>query len=162
KRRYLPPLASGQVLGAWCLTEPGSGSDAGAARTTARRRGDGWVLSGTKTFITQGSVAGVYVGLASTTPEKKQSGLTAFSVERGTPGLRAGRHIEKMGLHASDTTEVILEDCAVSDSQRLGEVDRGFLDTLQILDKGRIGIATMALGLGRGALEEAVRYAKER
>jgi alkylation response protein AidB-like acyl-CoA dehydrogenase len=162
KEKYLPLLASGQMLGAWGLTEPGSGSDAGSARTRAVRRGDRWNIRGTKTFITQGSVAGVYVVLASTSPDKKQHGLTAFIVEKGTPGLQTGRHIEKMGCRASDTTELVFSDCEVGDQQRLGEVDAGFKDTLQILDKGRIGIATMAVGLGRGAIEESVRYAKQR
>jgi alkylation response protein AidB-like acyl-CoA dehydrogenase len=162
KQKYLPLLASGKVLGAWGLTEPGSGSDAGGARTQAVRRGDKWILNGTKTFITQGSVGGIFVVLASTSPDKKQKGLTAFVIEKGTPGFRTGRHIEKMGLRASDTTELVMEDCELSDTQRLGEVDRGFIDTLQILDKGRIGIATMAVGLGRGALEESIKYARER
>ncbi|HKA86188.1 MAG TPA: acyl-CoA dehydrogenase family protein [Haliangiales bacterium] len=162
KRRWVPQLATGKTLGAWGLTEPGSGSDAAAARTVAVRTRDGWRLNGTKTFITQGSVAGIYVIMASTSPEKKQKGLTAFVVERGTPGLRAGRKLEKMGLHASDTTEVILEDVEIPDANRLGEVDAGFTHTLRILEKGRIGIAAMASGLGRGALEEASRYARER
>ncbi len=162
KRRWVPRLAGGKALGAWGLTEPGSGSDAAAARTTAVRKGDRWVLNGTKTFITQGSVAGVYVILASTTPEKKQRGLTAFVIEAGTKGIRPGRKLEKLGLHASDTTEVILEDCEIPDDQRLGAVDAGFTDTLRILEKGRIGIAAMAVGLARGALEEAASYAKQR
>ncbi len=162
KRRWVPRLATGQTLGAWGLTEPGSGSDAAAARTVAVRTRDGWRLNGTKTFITQGSVAGIYVIMASTSPEKKQKGLTAFVVERGTPGLRAGRKLEKMGLHASDTTEVILEDVEIPDDNRLGAVDAGFTHTLRILERGRIGIAAMAAGLGRGALEEATRYACDR
>ena len=162
KKKYVPRLARGEALGAWGLTEPGSGSDAAAARTTAVRKGDNWVLNGTKTFITQGSVASIYVILASTTPELKQRGLTAFVVEKGTPGFRAGKKLEKMGLRASDTTELILEDVEIPDSQRLGALDAGFTDTLRILEKGRIGIAAMAVGLGRGALEEAVRYAKQR
>ncbi len=162
KRKWLPRLCKGEILGAWGLTEPGSGSDAGAARTVAVRKDDGWVLTGTKTFITQGSVAGVYVILASTSPEKKQNGLTAFIVERERPGIRPGRHIEKLGMRASDTSEVILEDCFVPDENRLGTVDSGFRDTLKILDRGRIGIAALALGLGRGALEEATRYARDR
>ena len=120
------------------------------------------MLNGTKTFITQGSVAGTYVILAVTDPAKKQKGITAFIIERGTPGFRAGRKLEKMGLHASDTAELILEDVRVPDSQRLGPVDRGFIDTLRILDKGRITIAAMALGLGQGAYEAALRYARER
>lgn len=166
KQRYLPRLASGEVLGAWGLTEPGSGSDAAGARTTAQRlpegEGGGWSITGTKTFITQGTVGGVYVIMAVTTPEKKQHGITAFVLEKGTPGFRAGKVIEKMGLHASDTAELILEDVRVPDSQRLGALDHGFIDTLKILDKGRITIASMALGLGRGAHEAAVRYARER
>lgn len=162
KEKFVRPLASGQVLGAWALTEPGSGSDAAAATTSARRSGSGWVLSGTKMFITQGSVAGVYVVVASTTPELRQRGLTAFIVEAGTPGLRAGRKLEKLGVRASDTTELILEDVHVPDSQRLGEVDQGFRDTLVVLERGRIGIGAMAVGLGRGALEESGRYARER
>ena len=171
KQKYLPPLASAKVLGAWGLTEPGSGSDAGAAETRAvRREGrapDGsarteWLLQGTKTFITQGSVAGTYVVLASTSPEKRQKGLTAFVIERGTPGFRAGRKLEKMGLRASDTTELILEEVVVPDEQRLGKIDHGFFDTLTILDRGRIGIGAWAVGIGRGALEEARSYAKSR
>jgi len=162
KQKYLPRLASGKSLGAWGLTEPGSGSDAGAARTRAVRKGDRWVITGTKTFITQGSVAEIYVVLASTSPEKKAKGLTAFIVEKGTPGFRTGKRIEKMGLHASDTTELVLEEVEVGDEQRLGEIDQGFFDTLKILDKGRIGIGAWSIGIGRAAFEAARRYAKER
>src|SRR5262249_46472086 len=110
KKKYLPRLATGKSLGAWGLTEPGSGSDAGAARARAERKGDRWIVSGTKTFITQGSVADIYVVLASSSPEKKAKGLTAFVLEKGTPGFRTGKRIEKMGLHASDTTELVLEE----------------------------------------------------
>lgn len=163
KRRYLPDLASGRKLGAWGLTEPGSGSDAAGAKTRATRLEDGsWSLSGQKTFITQGSVGGVAVILAVTSPEKKQRGITAFLVDYGTPGFAASRRIEKMGLHASDTAELTLDDVRVPDSQRLGEIDSGFIDTLRILDKGRITIGAMALGLGAGAMQAAIRYAKER
>jgi len=170
KSKYLPRLAAGEILGAWGLTEPGSGSDAGAARTRAVRRErkvDGrtvveWVIDGSKTFITQGSVAGIYVILASTSPEKKQRGLTAFLVEPGTPGFRSGRKIEKMGLHASDTTELILEGVVVPDEHRLGEIDNGFYDTLQILDKGRVSIGAWAVGIGRAAFEAARNYARDR
>jgi alkylation response protein AidB-like acyl-CoA dehydrogenase len=162
KQKFVPRLARGEVLGAWGLTEPGSGSDAAAATTNAVRKGDSWILNGAKTFITQGSVAGVYVIIASTTPAKKQRGLSAFIVEKGTKGLRAGKHIEKMGLHASDTTEVILEDVEIPAENLLGELDAGFTDTLRILERGRIGIASMAVGLARGALEEATAYAKQR
>ena len=162
RRRYLPRLASGKVLGGWGLTEPGSGSDAGAAISRADRRGDKWLLNGTKTFITQGSVGGIYVVLASTSPEKKAKGLTAFIIERGTPGFRTGRRIEKLGLHASDTTELVMEDVELPDEQRLGEINHGFFDTLKILDRGRIGIGAWAVGIGRAALEASRRYAKER
>jgi alkylation response protein AidB-like acyl-CoA dehydrogenase len=162
RQKYLPGLASGKVLGAWGLTEPGSGSDAGAAITRAERQGSDWVLRGTKTFITQGSVAGVYVVLASTSPELKQKGLTAFVVEKGTPGFRAGRKIEKMGLHASDTTELILEEVVLPDEQRLGAINHGFFDTLKVLDRGRIGIGAWAIGIARGAFEAARDYARQR
>ncbi len=165
KQKYLPRLASGKSLGAWGLTEPGSGSDAGAARTRAVRKSGSstkWVISGTKTFITQGSVGEIFVILASTSPEKKAKGLTAFIVERGTPGFRTGKRIEKMGLHASDTTELVLEEVEVGDEQRLGEIDQGFFDTLRILDKGRIGIGAWSIGIGRAAFQAALRYAKER
>jgi len=162
KQKYLPRLASGKALGAWGLTEPGSGSDAGAARTRAVRKDNRWVINGTKTFITQGSVGEIYVVLASTSPEKKAKGLTAFIIERGTPGFRTGKRIEKMGLHASDTTELVLEEVEVGDEQRLGEIDAGFFDTLRILDKGRIGIGAWSIGIGRAAFEAARRYAKER
>jgi alkylation response protein AidB-like acyl-CoA dehydrogenase len=163
RKKYLPRLASGQALGGWGLTEPGSGSDAGAARTRAVPKGsDRWVINGTKTFITQGSVGSIYVVLASTSPDKKAKGLTAFIVERGTPGFRTGKRIEKMGLHASDTTELIFEEVEVPDEQRLGDIDHGFFDTLKILDKGRVGIGSWAVGIGRAALEAATKYAKER
>jgi alkylation response protein AidB-like acyl-CoA dehydrogenase len=162
KRRYLPRLARGEALGGWGLTEPGSGSDAGAARARAVRTSDGWRLSGSKTFITQGSVGEIFVILASTAPELAQKGLTAFIVERGTPGFRTGKKIEKMGLHASDTTELILEDVALPAAQQLGEINQGFFDTLQILDKGRIGIGAWAVGIGRAAFEASRRYVTER
>jgi alkylation response protein AidB-like acyl-CoA dehydrogenase len=163
KEKYLPDLATGRKLGAWGLTEPGSGSDAAGARTRATRTADGgWSLTGTKTFITQGTVGGTFVILAVTSPEKKQHGITAFILEKGMPGFRSGRVLEKMGLHASDTSELILEDVRISDAQRLGEIDHGFIDTLRILDKGRITIGSMALGLGWGAYEAALRYSRER
>jgi alkylation response protein AidB-like acyl-CoA dehydrogenase len=162
KHKYLPGLASGKVLGGWGLTEPGSGSDAGAMLTRAVRHGDKWVINGSKTFITQGSVGGVFVVMASTSPEKKAKGITAFVIERGTPGFRTGKKIHKMGLRASDTTELIFEDVTVGDEQRLGGLDNGFFDTLKVLDKGRIGIGAWSVGIGRAAFEAARRYAKER
>lgn len=163
RMKYLPRLASGAALGAWCLTEPDSGSDAGAARTRATRREDGsWLIRGNKSFITQGSVAEVYVVIASTTPARKQKGLTAFVVEKGTPGLGVGRVLKKMGLWSSDTADVVIDDVVVPDSQRLGQIDSGFFDTTKVLDRGRIGIGAWAVGIGRAAYEAAWSYAQER
>lgn len=163
KQKYLPMLASGKWLGAWCLTEPGSGSDASAMKTRAARLGDGgWLINGTKMFITQGSVGSVYVVLASTNAEMKQKGVTAFIIERSFKGVSVGKKLYKLGMRSSDTTEVIFEDVEVSDAQRLGEVDHGFIDTLKVLDCGRIGIAALGVGLARGALEESLRYSRER
>jgi alkylation response protein AidB-like acyl-CoA dehydrogenase len=163
KRRYLPMAASGQWLAAWALTEPGSGSDAAALRTTARRDGGEWILDGTKTFITQGSVGGFCVVLArSEAGKSKQQGITAFVVDRGTPGFTASKHLLKLGCRSSDTAELTLDNVRVPDSARIGDVGHGFVDTMQILDRGRISIAAMALGLGYGALDKAVEYAKQR
>jgi alkylation response protein AidB-like acyl-CoA dehydrogenase len=166
RHKYLPRLSSGKALGAWCLTEPDSGSDAGAARTRAIRReganGAEWVLNGGKSFITQGSVAEVYVVLASTTPARKQKGLTAFILEKGMPGLRPGRLVEKMGLWASDTADVVIEEVVVPDAQRLGQLDSGFFDTGKVLDRGRVGIGAWAVGIGRAAFEAARTYATQR
>jgi len=162
KRKYLPKLATGEWLGAWALTEPGSGSDAGSMRTTAVRKNGAWLLNGTKTFITQGSVGQVCVVLACTSKEKGNKGVTAFAVEHGTPGFRASRHIDKLGMRSSDTVELTLDNVEVSDQQRIGDVDKGFINTLSILDRGRISIAALALGLGEGALEAALRYSQER
>jgi alkylation response protein AidB-like acyl-CoA dehydrogenase len=163
KKRYLPKAASGEWLAAWALTEPGSGSDAAGLRTTAKRDGDSWVLDGTKMFITQGSVGGFCVVLARTNTEAtKQKGVTAFVVDRGTPGFSASKHLEKLGCRSSDTVELTLENVRVPDANRIGEVDHGFTDTLKILDRGRISIAAMAVGLGYGALDAAVTYAKDR
>lgn len=162
KRRCLPKLASGEWLGAWALTEPGSGSDAAALQTRARRKGDRWVLNGAKSFITQGTVGHVCVVLARTDPEQKQKGITAFLVERGTPGFQARPVKHKLGMRSSDTAELVLEDVELDDAQRIGEEGHGFLDALGILDKGRISIGAMALGLGEAALEAGLRYAQER
>jgi alkylation response protein AidB-like acyl-CoA dehydrogenase len=162
KERYLPKLASGEWLGAWALTEPGSGSDAGALRTRAQRSGDGWILNGSKMFITQGSVGQVCVVLASTDLSARHRGITAFAVEQGTPGFSARKLSGKMGCRASDTAELSLEDVHVPDSQRVGEIGHGFIDAMSILAKGRISIGAMALGLGEAALEAGIRYAKDR
>jgi alkylation response protein AidB-like acyl-CoA dehydrogenase len=158
RHRYLPQLARGERLGAWCLTEPGSGSDAAGLRTRALRDGDGWVLDGSKMFITQGSVGDVYVVLASTAPELGQRGISAFVVERGTPGLSTGRRIDKLGLRSSDTAEVVLEHVRVPAEHLIGEENHGFKQALRILDGGRIGIAAWCCGIGRGALEEATAW----
>jgi alkylation response protein AidB-like acyl-CoA dehydrogenase len=162
KRRWLPALARGERLAAWGLTEPGSGSDAGAMRTTASGKGDRWVLNGTKTFITQGTVGDVFVVLARTSPERDAPGITAFVVEKGTRGFTQRAMHGKLGMRSSDTAELHLEEVEVPDDHRLGEVGEGFKNTLQILDRGRITIGALAVGLARGALEDARAYAKER
>jgi alkylation response protein AidB-like acyl-CoA dehydrogenase len=163
KQRYLPKAAKGEWLAAWALTEPGSGSDSASLATNARRDGNDWVINGTKMFITQGSVGGFCVVLARTNPSAaRQKGISAFIVEHGTKGFSASKHLEKLGCRSSDTVELTFEDVRVSDAQRVGEIDHAFMDTMQILDRGRISIAAMALGLGQGALEMAVTYAKDR
>jgi alkylation response protein AidB-like acyl-CoA dehydrogenase len=162
RRRYLPKLATGEWLGAWALTEPGSGSDAAALATRAVRDGEDWVLRGTKMFITQGTVAGVTVVLAASDPSSKHRGISAFAVEAGTPGFEHQKLTGKYGVRASDTAELVLNDVRVPDSARVGKLGSGFADAMSILDKGRISIGAMALGLGEAALTAAVSYAKER
>jgi alkylation response protein AidB-like acyl-CoA dehydrogenase len=162
KKNYLPKLASGEWLGAWALTEPGSGSDAAGMKATAVRRGNTWVLNGNKMFITQGTVGHVFVVLALTQPERRQKGVTAFILEKGMKGFSQRPIHGKLGMRSSDTAELVLENVEVPDSQRVGEVNHGFIDTLQILDRGRITIGALSVGLGRGALEESVRYSRER
>ncbi len=162
KRKHLVPLARGEKLGAWGLTEPGSGSDAAGLQTTAVYKGDRWILNGTKNFITQGTVASVYVILAITDRSRGKQGISAFILEKGTPGFRPGRKEVKLGVRCSDTAQLLMEDAEVPPENLLGELHHGFLDTLKILDGGRIGIAAMAVGLGRGAMEESVKYSKER
>ena len=162
RSKYLKPLAEGRLLGAWALTEAGSGSDAAAMRTTARWDGDHWVLSGTKQFITHGRLAGLIVVIAVTDPSKRTHGMSAFVVERDTPGLRAGRKENKLGMRASDTSEVILEDCRVPADALIGHEGEGFIQTMQVLDGGRVGIAALAVGLAQGAHEAAVAHARAR
>src|SRR5919198_6192 len=162
KRKYLPKLATGEWLGAWALTEPGSGSDAAGLKSTAVRRGDAWVLNGSKMFITQGTVGDVFVVLALTDPQNRQKGITAFILEKGLKGFSQRPIHGKLGMRSSDTAELVLENVEVPDTQRLGEVNRGFTDTMQILDRGRITIGALSVGLGRGALEESARYSRER
>lgn len=162
KQKYLPDIAKAKKLAAWALTEPGSGSDASGMKTTAKEEGDYFILNGSKAFITQGSVGDVYLVLASTNPSKNQKGISAFIVEKGTPGFTPGKPEDKLGCRGSDTATLSLENVKVHKSALVGERDRGFIDTLKILDKGRVIIGAMALGLGRGALEESIRYAKTR
>jgi alkylation response protein AidB-like acyl-CoA dehydrogenase len=162
RQRYLPRLVRGDVLGAWGLTEAGAGSDAAGMRTTATRQGDCWVLNGAKTFITHGRIGGVMVAMAVTDPSKGHRGISAFVVEHGTPGMSAGKKENKLGMRASDTSEVIFQDCRVPRAQLLGEEGQGFINTLQVLDAGRIGIAALAVGLAQGAYEAARNYARVR
>jgi alkylation response protein AidB-like acyl-CoA dehydrogenase len=162
KKKYVSKLATGEHLGAWALTEPGSGSDAGAARTTAVRRGDQWVLNGNKTFITNGHYADVSVIIAVTDKSQGTHGLSAFIVEKGTPGFRPGKKENKLGLRASDTSELIFEDCAIPAENLLGKEGEGFIDAMRTLDGGRISIAALSLGIARGALDASVKYVKER
>jgi alkylation response protein AidB-like acyl-CoA dehydrogenase len=162
RKRWIPKLASGQWLGAWGLTEPGSGSDAAGARTTAVKRGDTWVLNGSKTFITNGGHADCAVVLAVTDREKGTKGISAFVVERGTKGFRPGRKENKLGLRASDTSELIFEDCEIPAENLIGKEGDGFKDAMRVLDGGRISIAALSLGMARGALDAAMKYAQER
>jgi len=162
KRRYLPRLVKGEVLGAWGLTEASAGSDAAAMRTTATRQGQCWVLNGSKAFITHGAIGGVMVVMAVTDRAKGHRGVSAFVLEHGTPGMSAGKKENKLGMRASDTSEVVFQDCRLPQSQLLGEEGQGFINTLQVLDAGRIGIAALSVGLAQGAYEAARAYAKER
>jgi alkylation response protein AidB-like acyl-CoA dehydrogenase len=159
---YVKPLAEGRSLGAWALTEAGSGSDAAAMRTTARRDGDHWIISGTKQFITHGRLAGLIVVVAVSDPARRTHGMSAFVVERDTPGLRAGRKENKLGMRASDTSEVIFDDCRVPAAALIGQEGEGFIQTMQVLDGGRVGIAALAVGLAQGAYEAALAHARAR
>jgi hypothetical protein len=161
-RHYIPKLATGEWLAAWGLTEPGSGSDAAGARTTAVRKGDRWVLNGTKTFITNGGHADVAVVIAVTDQTQGTHGLSAFIVEKGVRGFRPGKKENKLGLRASDTSELIFEDCEIPAENLLGKEGEGFVDSLRILDGGRISIAALSLGIARGAYDAARKYVKQR
>ena len=162
KERYLPALASGEHVGAWGLTEAGTGSDAMRMRCTAVKEGDEWVLNGAKNWITHGISAEVVVVLARTGELLDSHGITAFVVERGTPGFRGGKKENKLGMRASETAELIFEDCRISDAQRLGDVGEGFIQAMKILDGGRISIAALSLGIAQGAFRAARNYANER
>jgi alkylation response protein AidB-like acyl-CoA dehydrogenase len=162
RQRYVPPLARGEILGAWGLTEPGSGSDAAAMRTRAVETDDGFVLDGAKAFITNGSVAGTAVVMAKTDPAAGGHGVSAFILQRGMPGFRAGQRYKKLGFHSSDTAELVLEAVRVPKENLLGERNRAFQDTKKVLEGGRIAMAAMSVGIAQGALDLAVRYARER
>jgi alkylation response protein AidB-like acyl-CoA dehydrogenase len=162
KRRFLPPLARGEKVGCWGLTEPGSGSDAGGMRTTAVRDGARWVLNGSKTFITNGRIADTAVVMAVTDRAAGKKGISAFVVEQGTPGFHAGKKEDKLGVRSSDTSELVFEDCRVPAGNLVGREGMGFVDTLRILDKGRVGIAAFSVGIAQAALEASIRYARER
>jgi alkylation response protein AidB-like acyl-CoA dehydrogenase len=162
KKKYIPKLASGEFIGAWGLTEPSSGSDAGSARMTASRKGQNWVLNGTKTFCTNGHYADVLVVIAVTDRAAHTHGLSAFIVEKGTPGFRPGKKEDKLGLRASDTAELIFEDCILPQDALLGTEGQGFVDAMRVLDGGRISIAALSLGMAQGAYEAALNYSKQR
>lgn len=163
KQRFLPPLVKGEILGAWGLTEPTAGSDAAGTRTTAVRDGDGsWVINGAKTFITHGAIGGTFVAMAVTDRARGNRGISAFIIERGAPGMRPGKKENKLGMRASDTSEIVFTDCRVPADQLLGEEGQGFVNAMQVLDAGRIGIAALSVGLAQGAYEAARKYALER
>jgi butyryl-CoA dehydrogenase len=162
KQKWLPKLATAEWIGAWGLTEPNTGSDAGNMLTTAVKEGEDWVLNGTKTFITHGNSSDVAVIIARTGTADDKRGATAFVVERGNPGMKKGKKEDKFGMRASETTEMVFEDCRVSADNVLGDIGDGFVQALKILDGGRISIAALGLGIAEGALEAAIEYAKER
>jgi len=162
KQKYLSPLAQGKKIGAWSLTEPEAGSDAGGTRTTAKRDGNHWIINGAKTFTTNGHYADVCVAMAVTDKSKASHGISAFIIEKGTPGFKPGKKENKLGLRASDTSEVIFSDCRVPLENLLGDEGEGFTGSLKILDGGRISIAALALGMAQGALDAAIKYAKQR
>jgi alkylation response protein AidB-like acyl-CoA dehydrogenase len=162
KRKYIPKLASGEWIGAWGLTEANTGSDAGNMKCVATKDGDHWVINGTKNWITHGKTGDVAVVLCRTGEPRSKDNVTAFAIEKGTAGFSAGKKENKLGMRASETTELVFDNCRISDSQRLGEVGDGFKQAMKILDGGRISIAALALGIAKGAFDASVKYAKER
>jgi len=162
KKKYVVPLAKGEQLGAWALTEASSGSDAAAMRTIARKHGAMWSITGSKQFITHGKIAGTMVVMAVTDRTRGRHGISAFVVERGQAGIGAGKKENKLGMRASDTSEVIFQDCRVPEEAIVGVEGQGFVNTMQVLDAGRIGIAALAVGLAQGAYEAARLYARDR
>jgi alkylation response protein AidB-like acyl-CoA dehydrogenase len=162
KKKWLPKLATGQHIGAWGLTEPNTGSDAGNMKCVAKRDGDYWVLNGTKCWITHGNTGDIVVVIARTGEPRDSHGMSAFVVERGTPGLYAGKKENKLGMRASETTEVIFDNCRIPAANMLGKEGEGFIQAMKVLDGGRISIAALSLGIAYGAYEASVKYAKER
>jgi alkylation response protein AidB-like acyl-CoA dehydrogenase len=162
KQKYIPKLASGEWIGAWGLTEANTGSDAGNMRCVAVKEGNEWVINGTKNWITHGKTGDVAVVLCRTGEPRSKNNITAFAIEKGTPGFSAGKKENKLGMRASETCELVFDNCRISDDQRLGEVGEGFKQSMKILDGGRISIAALALGIAKGAFEASVKYAKER
>jgi alkylation response protein AidB-like acyl-CoA dehydrogenase len=162
KQKYLPKLATAEDIGAWGLTEPNTGSDAGNMKTTAVRDGNNWIINGTKSWITHGKSGDVAVVICRTGEPRAKNNSTAFIVDRGTPGFSGGKKENKLGMRASETCEMIFDQCVISDDQRLGEVGDGFKQAMKILDGGRISIAALSLGIARGAYEAALQYSKER
>ena len=162
KKKYLPKLASGEWLGAWGLTEPNTGSDAGNMKCTAIKKNNEWIINGTKSWITHGKSGDVAVVIARTGEPRTKNNATAFVVERGTPGFSAGKKENKLGMRASETAEMVFDNCIVPDENRLGEIGDGFKQSLKVLDGGRISIASLSLGIAKGAFEAAARYSKER
>src|SRR6476659_5613058 len=162
KQYYLPKLATAEWLGAWGLTEPNTGSDAGNMKCTAVKEGDNWVINGTKNWITHGRTGDVAVVICRTGEPREKNNATAFVVERGTPGFSGGKKENKLGMRASETAEMIFENCVIPDANRLGEVGEGFKQAMKVLDGGRISIASLSLGIAKGAFEAAVQYSKER
>jgi alkylation response protein AidB-like acyl-CoA dehydrogenase len=162
RRRFVVPLAKGEKLGAWSLTEPEAGSDAGGTQTTARADGNEWVLNGQKTFTTHGTYGDICVAMAMTDKSAGHHGISAFIIEKGTPGFSAGKKENKLGLRASDTSTVVFDECRIPKENLLGEVGHGFVDALKVLDGGRISIAALALGMAQGSYESALKYSKQR
>lgn len=162
KQKWLPKLATAEYIGAWGLTEPNTGSDAGNMKTTAKKEGQDWVINGAKNFITHGKYGDIAVVIARTGEIGDSHGMTAFVVERNTPGFSAGRKEDKLGMRASETSEMIFDNCKIPDFNRLGEIGEGFIQSLKVLDGGRISIAALSLGIARASLEASIRYSKER
>src|SRR5262249_3197108 len=162
RRRFVAPLARGEKVGAWSLTEPEAGSDAAGTQTTARAYGDSWILNGQKTFTTHGTYGDICVAMAMTDKAAGHHGISAFILEKGTPGFHAGKKENKLGLRASDTSTVVFDECRIPKENLLGKVGNGFIDALTVLDGGRISIAALALGMAQGSFESALHYSKQR